>query len=608
MSTQRPPDPAARDALRRGARSGDEELSTGSWKPAPGHLVDKVQPNVVLDCGWGRLVFGQTFANHDELLEVLRDEAIGQRDICLYPRDPHVLVARAPQELFIDPSHTFRMRLHRYRPARETHSGVAVRSLKSQADADAMNRIVEACGMMPAPTEVVWDNQHSRVFTYLVAEDTDTGEVIGTVTGIDHVRAFDDPEGGTSLWSLAVDPQTARPGVGQVLVRALLERYQARGRAYLDLSVMWDNDPAIALYEKLGFDRVSVFAIKRKNPVNEPLFTAPPAEELDELNPYARIIADEALRRGIGLDVIDAPGGYLRLRHGGRVVITRESLSELTSAVALSWCDDKRLTRRLARRAGLPVPRGKVATFDEDDDAFLAEVGRVVVKPARGEQGAGITVGVEAPEALATARELARGVCPDVLLEEHVEGQDLRVLVVDGEVVAAALRRPAEVRGDGRHTIRQLVTAQSRRRAAATGGESRIPLDDATRDTIAQAGHDLDDVLPDGTLLQVRGTANLHTGGTLHDVTAELHPSIGASAVKVAVALDLPVAGCDFLARDPGEPDHVLIEVNERPGLANHEPQPTAQRFIDLLFPGTRGVPRAWHSTRPGDGTAEHRP
>ena len=84
--------------------------------------------------------------------------------------------------------------------------------------------------------------------------------VVGTVTGVDHALAFDDPEGGTRLWCLAVDPASHVPGVGEALVRALAERYDTRGRAYLDLSVMHDNDPAIALYDKLGFERVAVFA------------------------------------------------------------------------------------------------------------------------------------------------------------------------------------------------------------------------------------------------------------------------------------------------------------------------------------------------------------
>jgi biotin carboxylase len=119
--------------------------------------------------------------------------------------------------------------------------------------------------------------------------------------------------------------------------------------------------------------------------------------ELPAAQPVRRIIADEARRRGIAVDVLDAEWGELRLSHAGRSIVTRESLSELTTAVAMSRCDDKRVTRRIAERAGLSVPRGRTATGDEQDLAFLAEVGDVVVKPARGEQGQGITVGVHTP-------------------------------------------------------------------------------------------------------------------------------------------------------------------------------------------------------------------
>jgi GNAT-family acetyltransferase (TIGR03103 family) len=572
----------------------------------PGPRDRDTAADVVVDCGWGRLVFGQTFRDHDRLLEVLRDEEIGRRDICLYPRDPHVLVARAPHELFVDPSHTYRLMLDRYVSA-PPPSGLVVRDLRSDAEAEAMNRIATACGMVPAPVATVRANQQSGVFVHLVAVDADTDEILGSVTGIDHAAAFNDPEAGTSLWSLSVDPQASRPGIGKALTRALAERFQEHGRAYLDLSVMWDNEPAIALYETLGFARVPVFAVKRKNPINEPLFAAPPVEELDALNPYARIVADEALRRGITVQVVDAPGGYLRMQHGGRVVVTRESLSELTSAVAMSRCDDKRVTRRILAEAGLRVPRGREATFDDGDAAFLAEVGEVVVKPARGEQGQGITVGVRTPEKLKHAVDHARSFCPDVLIEEFAPGRDLRVIVIDNEVVAAAVRRPATVTGDGEHTIRDLVRTQSRRREAATGGESRIPLDSQTADTVADAGHDLDDVLPAGTQLTVRRTANLHTGGTIHDVTADLHPALAEAAVTASRALDIPVVGLDFLVPAVDGAVYVFIEANERPGLANHEPQPTASKFIDLLFPGTRAVPQSWDpkARRPAE---DHRP
>ena len=99
-------------------------------------------------------------------------------------------------------------------------------------------------------------------------------------------------------------------------------------------------------------------------------------------------------------------------------------------------------------------------------------------------------------------------------------------MVIDGRVVAAALRKPAEVMGTGKHTVRELIETQSRRRAAATGGESRIPIDEVTEATVAEAGWSFDDVLPEGERLRVRRTANLHQGGTIHDVTAEVHPEL----------------------------------------------------------------------------------
>ncbi|MGQ0467426.1 MAG: N-acetylglutaminylglutamine synthetase [Sporichthyaceae bacterium] len=562
--------------------------------------------NVALECGWGRLVFGQTFAEHHELLTVLAKEASGRRDICMYVAEPQVLVSLAPFELFIDPSVTYRLRLGEERPAAPS-GAVGIRELDGRGDAEEVNRLYAACGMLAAPIARLVENAASDVFHYLIAEEADTGRIVGTVTGIDHTAAFDDPERGSSLWCLAVDPQCGRPGIGEALVLQLAADLAAAGAAFVDLSVIHDNTPAIRLYEKLGFVREPVFCVKRKNPINERLFAASPAEDLAQLNPYARIVADEAIRRGIHVEVLDPAWGELRLTHGGRKVVTRESLSELTTAMAMSRCDDKRVTRRMLAQAGLNVPRGRGADGGAGDAEFLADVGTVVVKPARGEQGRGITVGVSEPAALRRAVDLARTYCAEVLLEEFVEGEDLRVLLIDRQVVAAAVRKPAAVIGTGRHTICELVEAQSRRRSAATGGESRIPLDDSTAAVVGESGWTLEDVLPPERELVVCRTANLHTGGTIHDVTAKLHPDLAAAAELAGEVLDIPVVGIDLMVPAYDEPEYHVIEANERPGLANHEPQPTAQRFIDLLFPATRPLPTAWDSAVGGKPPAADR-
>ena len=356
-----------------------EAITLGLHDELPQHMVDAMADDVVLEMGWGRLIFGHP----EKLAEVLRHEGPGRRDICIYAREPHVLVARAPAELFIDPSHSYRLRFSDDE-SDPCPTGFTVRTLHGPEDADEMNRLYVRCGMVPAPVDVIWDDHlYCEPVDYLVAVRDDDGAVVGTVTGVDHVRLFSDPENGSSLWTLAVDPISSLPGVGAALTRALAVSYRDRGRAYMDLSVAHDNAAAIALYEKLGFARVPVMAVKRKNAINEPLFTHPP-ETVDDLNPYARIIADEAMRRGIWVEVLDAEAGEMRLSHGGRSVVTRESLSEYTSAVAMSRCDDKRLTRRIVAEAGIVVPKGRLATFDEEDYAFLDEVGDVVVKPTRG--------------------------------------------------------------------------------------------------------------------------------------------------------------------------------------------------------------------------------
>ncbi|MGJ3507721.1 N-acetylglutaminylglutamine synthetase [Enemella sp. A6] len=549
--------------------------------------------NVVQDLGWGRVVYGSTFAGADDLGALLRDEATGRRDCCVYLADPHVFVALHPMDFFIDPSHVYRLDLTDYRPELPTGGAIEIRPARDRSELSQMNSIYRACRMVTADLDVMETNLAEDQVIYLVAVDTQSGQIIGTVTGIDHRALGGAADSGSSLWSLATDPNSPYPGVGRWLIDALATELIAREAAFIDLSVVHNNHPAIRLYEQVGFVKVAELVVKRKNAINEPLFTIGPPAELDDLNPYARIIADEALRRNIRVRVLDASTGYLELEHAGRTVITRESLSQYTTAVAMSRCDDKRVTRTLVAEAGLRVPQGKMAEFDDSDHKFLDRVGAVVVKPVRGEQGAGITVHITEHDELDAALARAGGPGTEILIEEHAEGEDLRLIVIDGEVVAAAVRRPAEVVATGTKTVRQLIEKQSARRAAATGGESRIPLDDLTEATVREEGWSLDDVPPAGTRIQVRRTANLHTGGTIHDVTDSVSQTLKDAAVTAAATIGIPVTGIDLLVPDVSGNEYVFIEANERPGLANHEPQPVVEAFLDYLMPATRAPHRA---------------
>jgi GNAT-family acetyltransferase (TIGR03103 family) len=536
----------------------------------------------LLHCGWGRLLIGHTYPGPESLAAELLKERAGERDIALYVAAPQQVLAQSPQQLFLDPSDTLRLWFSDYRPAQRVFRGFRIRRAQNEADWQAINQLYLKRRMLPIDPSLLTP-RHQGGPVYWLAEDEDTGQVIGSVMGLNHSKAFADPEGGSSLWCLAVDPRCTRPGVGEVLVRHLVEHFMSRGLAYLDLSVLHDNRLAKNLYAKLGFRNLPTFAVKRKNGINQTLFLGPGPEA--DLNPYARIIVDEAYRRGIDVQVEDAAAGLFTLNHGGRRVRCRESLSDLTSAVAMTLCQDKSLTHKVLKAAGLCLPAQQLAGSADDNEDFLQEHGRIVVKPLDGEQGHGVAVDLSTLDEVQSAIEHALPFDSRVLLESYHEGADLRIVVIGFEIVAAAIRRPAQITGDGQNTVSALIEAQSRRRQAATGGESRIPMDAETLRTVEAAGFTYDSVLEAGVNLAVRKTANLHTGGHLEDVTDILHPTLAAAAIKAARALDIPMVGLDLLVPAADQPEYVFIEANERAGLANHEPRPTAQRFIDLLFP-----------------------
>lgn len=557
-----------------------------------GDTETSLRENACIDCGWGRILMGHTFKRPQDIAAQLLQESPGKRDIAMYVADPHVVLAAAPQTLFLDPSDSYRLDLETRLADQQMAPGIKVCQVSSIEQARGVNELYLKRDMMPTDPEYIWAQRASDQIIWLVAIDKATDAVLGTVMGINHITLFGDPSRGSSLWCLAVDPQASQPGIGELLLRNLADYFLDRGCSYMDLSVLHDNEQAKMLYEKLGFRQIHTFAIKNKNAYNETLFLGPELEE--NLNPYARIIVDEARSRGISVDILDADEGYFRLSRGSTQIDCRESLSELTSAVAMSRCQDKLVTHRWLQRAGLRTPAYKLAGRTDNNVAFLEEHRRIVVKPAVGEQGAGITVGVDSPEALEKAVAQAASHHHRVLLESYHPGEDLRIVVIGYEVVAAAVRRPPEVVGDGKLSVEQLIDKLSRRRQASSGGESTIPIDNDTVACLAEQDLTTASIIAPGRSVKVRRTANFHTGGTIHDVTAALHPALVSAAEQAAQHLHIPVVGLDFMVADPAAPDYVIIEANERVGLANHEPQPTAQRFVDLLFPLSTSV----HETR----------
>ncbi len=322
---------------------------------------------------------------------------------------------------------------------------------------------------------------------------------------------------------------------------------------------------------------------------------------LDEdvrLGPSTGSIVRAALDRGIPILRLNDES-LVQFGWGARRRLIQAAETDRTSAIAEGIAQDKDLTKRLLGAVGVPVPAGRPVADEEDALEAAADLGYpVVVKPRHGNQGRGVTTEVRDPEDLRLAYRAAREVEREVLVERHVPGDDYRLLVVGGRVVAAARRDPPEVVGDGRRTIRQLVeevNADPRRTEGHATSLSRIRLDDVAIAFLARHGWTPDSVPGAGQRVRLRGNANLSTGGTATDVTDRVHPEVARAAVEAARIVGLDVCGVDLVCgridRPLDEQDGAVVEVNAAPGLRMHldpsegTPRPVGRAIVDLLFP-----------------------
>lgn len=302
--------------------------------------------------------------------------------------------------------------------------------------------------------------------------------------------------------------------------------------------------------------------------------------EREATGPSTRSIIAAARRRGIPVERI-GDLSLLRLGWGTRRRLAWAAMSDRTSGVGIDIVADKQVTRRLLGDAGLPVAAGGAADTVAGVLRLLAELGApVVVKPRQGRQGENVALNLYTEEDVSAAFAAAGG---DVVVERQLHGCDYRVLVVAGEVVAAAERVAAHVTGDGEHTVAELIEATNadpRRGIGHARVLTRLRLDDVARAVLARQQCTAESVPTAGRQVWLRDNANLSTGGTGRDVTDRIHPDVVRLCRRVAALVGLDIAGIDLRLADiaapvppTGDPGAVtggVIEVNAVPGLRMH--------------------------------------
>ncbi len=317
------------------------------------------------------------------------------------------------------------------------------------------------------------------------------------------------------------------------------------------------------------------------------------------LGPSTEAIAEAARARGIPVERLTPTDNLLQLGWGIYQRRIQAAETSLTSSIAEGICQDKSLTNQVLETVGLPVPEGYIVSSAREAWAAAQRCGLpVVVKPANGHQGEGVSTNLSTRASVLAAFAQARKHASKVLVERHIEGFDFRLLIVNGKMVAASRRDPPHIVGNGRQTVLKLVETVNRdpRRGEGHGSPlTRIPLDGVTKLVLSKQNMTWLSIPSDGQLIKLRDNCNLSTGGTAVDVTDDVHPDNSRLAELAAQVVGLDIAGVDIICKDIRRPlkeqGGAIIEVNASPGLRMHlypaegRPRPVGEAVIDSLYP-----------------------
>ena len=322
--------------------------------------------------------------------------------------------------------------------------------------------------------------------------------------------------------------------------------------------------------------------------------------EADRLGPSTGSIVAEAEARGIPWIRLNKYS-LCQLGYGANQKRIQATVTSETSSIGVELACDKEDTKYLLEQAEVEVPRGDIIRRERSLEEACRYVGYpLVIKPIDGNHGRGITVDIQSYDdalvAFRHAKDSSRSGA--IIIEKFIVGDDYRLLVINNKLVAAAIRTPAHVIGDGKSTVQELIDEVNKDPRRGYGHEkvlTQITTNELTQKLIADAGYALDSVVAKGERLILKDTANLSTGGTAEDITDIVHPANIAMAERISKIIDLDICGIDIMTTDISKPlsetGGAVLEVNAGPGFRMHLaptsglPRNVAAPVIDKLFP-----------------------
>lgn len=316
------------------------------------------------------------------------------------------------------------------------------------------------------------------------------------------------------------------------------------------------------------------------------------------LGPSTGCIVDEAAKRGIPHLRLNKHS-LVQLGYGVHQKRIRATIASTTGNIAVDIACDKEETKNLLAAAEIPVPKGTVIRTEVGLKEAVQKFGYpLVIKPIDGNHGKGNTTNITNWEQALKAFENAKQYGRSIIVEKFITGFDFRILVINYKFICAALRTPAAVTGDGKHSIQWLIDEINKDPRRGYGHEkvlTQITVDHSTMKMLEEKGYTLETIPAAGELVLLKTTANLSTGGTSTDVTDEVHPANIVMCERIAKIIGLDICGIDIMAQDLRSPVNenggAILEVNAAPGFRMHIepaeglPRNVAEPVIDMLFP-----------------------
>lgn len=326
----------------------------------------------------------------------------------------------------------------------------------------------------------------------------------------------------------------------------------------------------------------------------------------DKMELSTQALFFDLIQKGIKTEILDEQDQFLCLQFQDHIEYVKNgNMTSKDSYISPLIMENKVVTKKVLHKAGFNVPRSVEFTSAEQAIANygLFEGKAVVIKPKSTNYGLGITIfqqGVTNRQDFAKAIEIAFREDKEVMIEDYLVGTEYRFFVLGEQTLAVLLRVPANVVGDGKHSVAQLVASKNAHPLRGDGSSTplkKIALGDIEQLQLKEQGLTIDSVPKEGQIVHLRANSNISTGGDSTDMTDEMHPSYKELAVGIAKAMGAAVCGVDLIIPDlhkPAEPSlrsWGVIEANFNPMMMMHifpysgKSRRLTLDVINMLFP-----------------------